>query len=567
MTKRMLIDATHPEETRVVVLDDRHLVDFDFESLDQAPAQGQHLSRQGDAGRAVAAGGVRRVWRQPPRLPGLQRNPSRLLPDPAGRPRRMLEEVEREAASKPRPTAEPTPRAQRRRREPADDHARTPTRRRRTSWTSRPAAARRLLRSYKIQEVIKRRQIMLVQVVKEERGNKGAALTTYLSLAGRYCVLMPNTPRGGGISRKIAQRRRPPPAQGHRAELEVPDGHGPDHPHRRARSAPRPRSSATTSISCGCGTRSATPRCKSVAPEPDLRGRRPHQAGDARPLHARHRGGAGRGRGGLQARAKRLMTDADAEPGAAGEAVPRRDAALLRATGSRTSSTRCTARRCSCRRAARSSSTPTEALTAIDVNSGRSTRERHIDETAVKTNLEAADEVARQLRLRDLAGLIVIDFIDMAEQPPPARGREAAARRAEGRPRPHPDRQDQPVRPAWSCRASGCGRACRSSRARSARPAPGLGVVRSTESCALQALRGSRRQASSGEAGAAARRACPSTSALYLLNHKRDALVRLEQRYAMRVTSPCRRRLMPPPSRSRARRSARPGPAQAEAAA
>ena len=89
----------------------------------------------------------------------------------------------------------------------------------------------------------------------------------------------------------------------------------------------------------------------------------------------------------------------------------------------------------------------TEALTAIDVNSGRSTRERHIDETAVKTNLEAADEVARQLRLRDLAGLIVIDFIDMARGPPPAGGREAAARCAEGRPRAHPDGQDQPVRP------------------------------------------------------------------------------------------------------------------------
>ena len=91
----------------------------------------------------------------------------------------------------------------------------------------------RLLRSYKIQEVIKRRQIMLVQVVKEERGNKGAALTTYLSLAGRYCVLMPNTPRGGGISRKIVQADDRRKLKEIAQELEVPTGHGADHPHRR----------------------------------------------------------------------------------------------------------------------------------------------------------------------------------------------------------------------------------------------------------------------------------------------------------------------------------------------
>ena len=118
----------------------------------------------------------------------------------------MLEEAEREATARPAADAEASDHAAsatataRRRRSAAA----TPTRRRPTSSTSWRAAARRLLRRYKIQEVIKRRQIMLVQVVKEERGNKGAALTTYLSLAGRYCVLMPNTPRGGGISRKIA---------------------------------------------------------------------------------------------------------------------------------------------------------------------------------------------------------------------------------------------------------------------------------------------------------------------------------------------------------------------------
>ncbi len=217
------------------------------------PAQGQHLPRQGHAGRAVAAGGVRRVRRQPPRLPRLQRDPPRLLPDPAGRPRSAARGHRARGARRTARRRRATPRAA------------TPKRPRRSTTTSTDgrggaAAARCSPRSYKIQEVIKRRQIMLVQVVKEERGNKGAALTTYLSLAGRYCVLMPNTPRGGGISRKITSADRPQAPEGDRSGARGPAGHGADHPHRRARSAPRPRSSATTSICCACGTRSATRR-------------------------------------------------------------------------------------------------------------------------------------------------------------------------------------------------------------------------------------------------------------------------------------------------------------------
>ena len=121
-----------------------------------------------------------------------------------------------------------------------------------------PDRAPRYRRQYKIQEVIKRRQVMLVQVVKEERGTKGAALTTYLSLAGRYSVLMPNTARGGGISRKITnaddRKRLKEIAAGARSA----GGHGRDPAHRRRRAAPRPRSSATSNICCGCGRRCAT---------------------------------------------------------------------------------------------------------------------------------------------------------------------------------------------------------------------------------------------------------------------------------------------------------------------
>ena len=133
-------------------------------------------------------------------------------------------------------------------------------------WWSRPSAATRPrkcgrartrhVRRYKIQEVIKRRQILLVQVTKEERGNKGAALTTYLSLAGRYCVLMPNTDRGGGISRKITSVTDRKRLKSILDELEIPDGMAVI-VRTAGRSAPRPRSSATTNTCCGCGTRSA----------------------------------------------------------------------------------------------------------------------------------------------------------------------------------------------------------------------------------------------------------------------------------------------------------------------
>ena len=179
---------------------------------------------------------------------------------------------------------------------------------------------------------------------------------------------------------------------------------------------------------------------------------------------------------------------ADAEPGAAGEAVPARRRRCSSPTTSRTSSTRCTARPCSCRSGGSIVIHTTEALTAIDVNSGRSTRERHIDETAVKTNLEAADEVARQLRLRDLAGLIVIDFIDMAE------GRHQRSVEKRLREALKADRariqmgkisqfglmelSRQRLRPSLQELSSQVCPHC-----------AGLGVVRSTESCALQTLR------------------------------------------------------------------------------
>jgi ribonuclease E len=175
----------------------------------------------------------------------------------------------------------------------------------------------------------------------------------------------------------------------------------------------------------------------------------------------------------------------------------------------------------------------TEALIAIDVNSGKSTRERHIDETAVKTNLEAADEIARQLRLRDLAGLVVIDFIDMAEN----RHQRAVEKRMRDalkidRARIQLGRismfgllelSRQRLRPSLQELSSQVCPTCQ-----------GLGSVRSTESCALQALRLAEEAGIRGETKAM-RLLLPSEVALYVLNHKRDGLLRLEQRYAMRI--------------------------------
>src|ERR1700731_1008368 len=276
-----------------------------------------------------------------------------------------------------------------------------------------PERAFRPRRQYKIQEVIKRRQVMLVQVVKEERGNKGAALTTYLSLAGRYAVLMPNTARGGGISRKITSAQDRSRLKEVVQDLDVPEGMGII---LRTAGASRTKpeikrdfeylirmwetvrdmtlkSQAPTlvyeegslikrslrdlynkeideiQVAGEAGYQEARDFMKMLMPS-NVRAVKQYR--DGQPLFSRMGGGS--------------QLDAMFSP-----------TVQLRSGGSIVIN-------------------QTEALVSIDVNSGRSTREHHIEDTALKTNLEAAEEVARQLRLRDLAGLIVIDFIDMDEK-------------------------------------------------------------------------------------------------------------------------------------------------------
>ncbi len=400
----------------------------------------------------------------------------------------------------------------------------------------------RPLRHYKIQEVIKRRQIMLVQVTKEERGNKGAALTTYISLAGRYCVLMPNTPRGGGVSRKITSmtdRRRLKELMD---ELQVPEGMGVI-----VRTAGSERSKVEIKrdfeylLRLWDEIRELTLR--STAPaliyeEGNLikRSIRDLYSRDIEEVLVDGKEGYETARAFMRmlmpSHTKRVKFYND-------PSVPlfhrfqvegQLDAihspvVQLRSGGYIVIN-------------------PTEALVAIDVNSGRSTRERNIEETALKTNLEAAEEVARQLRLRDLAGLIVIDFIDMEEH----RNNGAVERRVKDAMRHDRARIQLGRISPFGLMELSRQRLRPSLLEASTAPCPhcnGTGHIRSTESTALHVLRaieeeGMRRR--SAEISVAV----SSAVALYILNQKRGALQHTEARYGFHVTITEDNSLVPP---------------------
>ncbi|PNG25200.1 Rne/Rng family ribonuclease [Methylocella silvestris] len=275
-----------------------------------------------------------------------------------------------------------------------------------------PVRPQRYRRQYKIQEVIKRRQVLLVQVVKEERGNKGAALTTYLSLAGRYSVLMPNTARGGGISRKITDSTDRQRLKSIAQELEVPEGMGVIlRTAGASRTKPEVKRDFEYLLRMWETVRETT--LKSSAPtlvyeEGSLIKRAIRDlfnkdiddivvAGDKGYREARD--------------FMRLLM-----PSHVNSVQPYRDAQpIFSKSDVETQLDAMFLNQVTLKSGGYIVINQTEALVAIDVNSGRSTREHNIEDTALRTNLEAADEVARQLRLRDLAGLIVVDFIDMEE--------------------------------------------------------------------------------------------------------------------------------------------------------
>src|ERR1700733_14230864 len=391
--------------------------------------------------------------------------------------------------------------------------------------------ATRYRRQYKIQEVIKRRQVMLVQVVKEERRTKGAPLTTYLSLAGRYSVLMPNTARGGGISRKITSGEDRSRLKEIAQELEVPEGMGVIV---RTAGASRTKTEIKRDfeylLRLWETVRDLT--LKSTAPKlvyeegslvkrsiRDLYSKdidevivagsdAYHEAKDfMRMLMPSH--------------AKNVKLYSDTQPLLSRYGVENQLDAMfspivqLRSGGYIVLN-------------------QAEALVAIDVNSGRATREHHIEDTALKTNLEAADEIARQLRLRDLAGLIVIDFIDMEEN----RNNRSVERRLK-------DCLKQDRARIQVGRISHFG-LLEMSRQRirtsvlesSTEKCPycgGSGHVRSVSSLALQVLRALEDQLMRGATHNLIARTRPDV-ALYVLNQKRAHLRSLEERFAITIT-------------------------------
>jgi ribonuclease E len=549
-TKRMLVDAIHPEETRIVVTSGNRLEEFDFESATRRQLRGNiYLAKVTRVEPSLQAAFVEYGGNRHGFLAFSEIHPDYYQIPVADREALLRDEehedehhdetedtvsvpegvVEVDAEADPQEHGEDSHIEQApANTEPvesiggADALEEVPERRR---------SSQQRRHQYKIQEVIKRRQVMLVQVVKEERGNKGAALTTYLSLAGRYSVLMPNTARGGGISRKItnaADRKR---LKEITADLEVPQGMGVI---LRTAGASRTKAEVkrdfeylmrlwesvrtlTLQSSAPClvyeegslikrtirdlynkdidevlvagdsAYREAKDFMKMIMPS-HAKNVKPY--GEDQPLFSKF---------GVEAQLDSMFSPTVTLPSGGYIVI-----------------------------------NPTEALVSIDVNSGRSTKEHNIEDTALQTNLEAAEEVARQLRLRDLAGLIVIDFIDMMEN----RSNRSVERKLKD------CLKDDRARIQVG-RISHFG-LMEMSRQRirfgvvesSTHKCPicdGTGLVRSTESLALMIMRHIEDHVLRKQ-GQSINVRVPVEVALYILNFKRETLTQLEIRNNLSIT-------------------------------
>ncbi|WP_347709384.1 ribonuclease E/G [Acetobacter sp. AN02] len=544
MTRRMLIDATHAEETRVVVTDGNRLDDYDVESSSKKQLKGNiYLAKVIRIEPSLQAAFVEYGGNRHGFLAFSEIHPDYFQIPVADREKLLaLQEEELAAASadndgedivaESEEDVQDTDSAETASAEaemPAPDYVGGETDTGDEALIQKKMA--RFLRSYKIQEVIRRRQVLLIQVVKEERGNKGAALTTYVSLAGRYCVLMPNALRGGGVSRKItsaSDRRR---LKDIIAELQLPRGMAMIV---RTAGAQRPRPEVMRDceylLHLWDDIRELT--MKSMAPaliyeEASLikRAIRDVYTRDIEEIVVDGETAWKAARDFMrmlmpQNVQKVHMWRKEHQPLFAHYQVEGQLDAMLSPTVQLRSGGYLVINQ-------------TEALVSIDVNSGRSTRERNIEETAVKTNLEAADEVARQLRLRDLAGLIVIDFIDMESR----RHNGQVERRLKEALRHDRARiqvggishfgllemSRQRLRPSVAESAFITCPHCQ-----------GTGIIRGIESSALHVLRAVE------EEGARRRSAeiivhVAGEIALYILNHKRSWLAELESRHDMTV--------------------------------
>ncbi|MFM1814688.1 MAG: hypothetical protein RLZ98_1383 [Pseudomonadota bacterium] len=394
-----------------------------------------------------------------------------------------------------------------------------------------PSRPRRRMRSYKIQEVIKRKQIILIQVVKEERGTKGAALTTYLSLAGRYTVLMPNTARGGGISRKITNPQDRKRLKAIADELDIPEDMGLII---RTAGASRTKQEIRRDfeylLRLWESVRELT--LQSTAPTlvyeegnlvkrsiRDLYGKEVDEiivAGDAAYREAKDFM-----RMLMPSHVKNVTNYQGSEPLFTKYQIERQLNAMfspyvyLRSGGYLVIN-------------------QTEALVAVDVNSGKATREFSIEETALNTNLEAAEELARQLKLRDLAGLIVVDFIDMEEK----RNNRSVERRLKDALRNDRARIQVGHISHFGLLEMSRQRMRTGVLEGSTTQCPhcqGTGIIRSTESVALSVLRALEDALSNNRPAPLCAHTTTSV-ALYLLNNKRQFINDMESRYGVSVT-------------------------------
>ena len=566
MSRLMLIDAAHPEETRVAIVNNGQVDDFDFEATGSEQLRGNiYLAKVTRVEPSLQAAFVEYGGNRHGFLAF-----SEIHPDyyqlPAEDREALLREAAEEAAAAieddddddgpyiphgmnaegaadnhddsghdndedhdhaEESDADAEGASDDEDEESGDDapKPRAPRQRARSERAARPASTRTpISKRYKIQEVIRRRQVMLVQVVKEERGNKGAALTTYLSLAGRYSVLMPNTPRGGGISRKIvnsADRKR---LKSIVSELDIPEGQG-----LIVRTAGAKRTKieikrdydylsklweqivektltsdapALINAEGGLVHRAMRDMFDKEIEEVWVQGEEAYrEAKDLAKII-------------MPSQSRKVQEWREEDPLYVAEAVESQLDSIYSPTVQLKSGGYLVINQ-------------TEALVAIDVNSGKSTRERNIEQTAVRTNLEAAEEACRQMRLRDLAGLIVIDFIDMEEN----KNNRAVEKRLKeclkvdrarvqhgrisqfGLMEISRQRRRQGVLQATSDPCEACN---------------GTGRRRSIPSAALQLIRAIEARAAIGALKGISVKA-PTDVALYILNNKREALIEIER--------------------------------------
>ncbi|MDF7674337.1 Rne/Rng family ribonuclease [Acetobacteraceae bacterium ESL0709] len=539
MTKHMLIDATHAEETRVVVMNGRRIDDYDVESSARRQLKGNiYLAKVirvepslqaafvdygGNRHGFLAFSEIHPDYFQIPvadreKLLALQEEEAQQdqISEQIDAPAEEFSETENDSYDE---DEDESPEMVSGEHDTGDEE----TASRRTS---------RFLRNYRIQEVIRRRQIILVQVVKEERGNKGAALTTYISLAGRYCVLMPNALRGGGVSRKITSDTDRKRLKDIISQLDLPRSMAMII---RTAGAGRPeqeiikdcdyllqlwddiRAHALSSIAPVLVYEEATLIKRAIR---DLFSRDIEDiyidgekawksARDFARLLIPHNA---RKIKLWQNRGQTLFSYYNVEAALDAMYSP---VAQLESGGYLVIN-------------------QTEALVSIDVNSGKSTSQRNIEETAVRTNLEAADEIARQLRLRDLAGLIVIDFIDMESR----RHNMQVERRLKdalkqdrariqigrishfgllemSRQRLHPSLAETMLTPCPHCH--------------------GTGTIRGTESNALHVLRTIEEEAARHQNATLYVSTLPEIT-LYMLNAKREWLGTIEAQHNVTIT-------------------------------